>query len=90
MGKRKKAHNRKHRIREKDVPRCKICGAPLIPIEEWKKRYYWKILRGELPKPDNFDEIEAAFRGEKPPADACEFLIDDSSEKEGKKGLKEK
>lgn len=84
MGKRRKANKRKHRIRKKEVPRCKICGGPLIAIDEWKERYYWKILRGELPKPEYFDEIQAAFQGEKPPADACDYIAEDRRLKQRK------
>lgn len=84
MGKRRKANKRKRRIRKNKVSRCKICGSPLISIEEWKRKYYYKILRGELPRPDNFDEVQAAIRGEKPPANACDYVVDDVSLKQRK------
>ena len=75
--KRREGKGKRDKERLKEVPRCKICGAPLISLEEWKRRYYWKILRGELPKPKNFDASEAAFRGKSPPTDAYKYAVED-------------
>lgn len=57
----KNAHKRRKNRKKKDVPRCEICGSPLITLKEWKRRYYKKVLRGEVSEPRYWNEIKAAI-----------------------------
>lgn len=38
--------------------RCSECGAPLVPVDEWMRRFYWKMHDGELPAGKYDNEIE--------------------------------
>jgi len=56
---------RRKRRKKKEVPRCEMCGSPLIPIKEWARRYYDKIVRGEIPEPEFWAETKAAIDEER-------------------------
>lgn len=61
----KNASKRRQRRKGKKVPRCEICGSPLIPIKEWARRNYDKIVRGEVPEPRFWAETKAAIDEER-------------------------
>jgi len=61
----KNASKRRQRRKEKEVPRCKICGSPLISVKEWARRYYDKIVSGEVPEPKYWAETKAAIDEER-------------------------
>lgn len=65
----KNAHKRRKKRKEKDVPKCEICGAKIITLKEWKRRYYDKVLRGAIPEPKFWKEIKAAIEEESKNAD---------------------
>ena len=61
----KSKRNRRKNRKKKEVPRCEICGAPLIPIKEWARLCYDDIVSGRVPGPQFWDEIKAAIDQEK-------------------------
>lgn len=56
---------KRKRRKEKDVPRCKICGAPLITLKEWARLHYDDVVSGKIPEPRFWKEIKAAIDQEK-------------------------
>ena len=61
----KNKRNKRKRKNEKDVPRCKICGSPLIPVKEWARLHYDVIVSGEIPEPEFWAETKAAIDRER-------------------------
>lgn len=61
---------------EREPPKCKLCGSPLIPFWEWIKSYWVDIDAGGMPPPPYMSEIENALHGEPPPDNAKDFLIE--------------
>jgi hypothetical protein len=59
------ASKRRKNHKKKDVPRCGICGSPLIPIKEWARLHYDDIVSGKIPEPKFWAETKAAIDEER-------------------------
>lgn len=55
---RRVALDKKVVVEEEEPLRCEICGAPLMPTDEWMRRYYWDVKDGKIPLSEHFDELE--------------------------------
>lgn len=61
----KNHHKRRKNRKKKEVPRCEICGSPLISFDKWVRLHYDDVVSGKIPEPQFWNEIKAAVDQEK-------------------------